>query len=142
MLRDSGAAAVHLAIHSPPVRHPCFYGIDMSTEEELFARRFEGGLDAVEIAAADALGADSLTYLPVEKWTRPSEARGAPRVSTVTTPIPYRREIVKESPGSDAVRPNDVGLARTAALGDTIVTCSTAPIDGMIRHGCGFARPL
>jgi len=67
MLRDSGAAAVHLAIHSPPVRHPCFYGIDMSTEEELFARRFEGGLDAVEIAAADALGADSLTYLPVGK---------------------------------------------------------------------------
>jgi amidophosphoribosyltransferase len=65
MLRDAEAAAVHLAIHSPPVRHPCFYGIDMSTEEELFARRFNGDLDDLERAAATELGADSLTYLPV-----------------------------------------------------------------------------
>ena len=37
LVRDAGATEVHLAIHSPPVRHPCYYGIDMSTEEELFA---------------------------------------------------------------------------------------------------------
>lgn len=66
MLRETGAGAIHLAIHSPPVRHPCFYGIDMSTEEELFARRFEGTLDEVELRAAEALGADTLSYLPVE----------------------------------------------------------------------------
>lgn len=65
MLRDAGAAAIHLAIHSPPVRHPCYYGIDMSTEEELFARRFEGSLDDIERDAAKVLGADSLSYLPV-----------------------------------------------------------------------------
>ncbi len=65
LLRDAGARAVHLAIHAPPVRHPCFYGIDMSTEEELFARRFDGDLEALEAAAARELGADSLTYLPV-----------------------------------------------------------------------------
>ena len=66
MLRDAEAAAVHLAIHSPPVRHPCFYGIDMSTEEELFARRFGDDLEALERAASEELGADSLTYLPVD----------------------------------------------------------------------------
>ena len=66
MLRDAGATEVHLAIHSPPVRHPCFYGIDMSTEEELFARRFEGALEQLEADAAAELGADSLTYLPLE----------------------------------------------------------------------------
>ena len=66
MLRDADARAVHLAIHSPPVRHPCFYGIDMSTEEELFARRFSGSLLELERAAAVDLGADSLTYLTVE----------------------------------------------------------------------------
>jgi len=66
MLRDAGAMAVHLAIHSPPVKNPCFYGIDMSTEEELFAARFEGDLDALEEAAARQLGADSLSYLPVD----------------------------------------------------------------------------
>jgi len=67
MLRDTGATAVHLAIHAPPVRNPCYYGIDMSTEEELFARQFEGTLDEVEVDAAAVLGADSLTYLPVER---------------------------------------------------------------------------
>ena len=66
MLRETGAAAIHLAIHSPPVKHPCYYGIDMSTEEELFARRFTGSLGDVETDAAAALGADSLTYLSVE----------------------------------------------------------------------------
>lgn len=66
LLRDAGAASIHLAIHSPPVRNPCYYGIDMSTEEELFARRFDKDLDALELAAAKALEVDSLTYLPVE----------------------------------------------------------------------------
>lgn len=70
LLRDAGPREVHLAIHSPPVRHPCFYGIDMSTEEELFARRFDGSLDALESGAAAELGADSLTYLSVEGMDR------------------------------------------------------------------------
>ncbi len=65
LLEDAGAASVHLAIHSPPVRFPCFYGIDMSTEEELFARRFPMDLDTLEQQAAAHLGADSLTYLSV-----------------------------------------------------------------------------
>ena len=66
LARDAGAAEVHLAIHSPPVNYPCFYGIDMSTEQELFARKFDGtDLDALEQEAAASLGADSLTYLPV-----------------------------------------------------------------------------
>ena len=38
----------------------------MSTEDELFARKFDGTLDEIEVAAAKELGADSLTYLPVE----------------------------------------------------------------------------
>ena len=37
MLRDFDPKAIHLAIYSPPVRHPCFYGIDMSRIAELFA---------------------------------------------------------------------------------------------------------
>lgn len=70
MVRRAGAAGVHLAIHAPPVRNPCFYGIDMSTEDELFARRFSGPLEEVEAEAAKALGADSLTYLSVEGMDR------------------------------------------------------------------------
>lgn len=66
LAREAGAAEVHLAIHSPPVRHPCYYGIDMSTESELFARQFDEDVELLERQAAQVLGADSLTYLPME----------------------------------------------------------------------------
>lgn len=66
LVRDAGAASIHLAIHSPPVRNPCYYGIDMSTEEELFARKLDDDLDTLEIQAARELGADSITYLDLD----------------------------------------------------------------------------
>jgi amidophosphoribosyltransferase len=57
MLREAGAAEVHLRISAPPIKHPCHYGIDMSTREEMIAH----GRSVEEIAAE--LGADSLHYL-------------------------------------------------------------------------------
>jgi amidophosphoribosyltransferase len=57
MLKDAGASEVHLRISSPPIRHPCHYGIDMSTREEMIAH----GREAEGIARE--LGADSLAYL-------------------------------------------------------------------------------
>jgi amidophosphoribosyltransferase len=60
MLREAGAAEVHVRITSPPVRWPCFYGIDMPTRAELIA----SDLPSDEIAAY--IGADSLAYLSLE----------------------------------------------------------------------------
>jgi amidophosphoribosyltransferase len=60
MLRAAGARQIHLRIASPPVRWPCFYGVDMKTDTELVASR----LSPAGIAAA--VGADSLGYLSVE----------------------------------------------------------------------------
>ena len=57
MLRDAGAAEIHMRICAPPIEHPCHYGIDMSTREEMIAH----GRTTEEIAAV--LGCDSLAYL-------------------------------------------------------------------------------
>jgi amidophosphoribosyltransferase len=60
MLRESGARSVHVRIASPPVKWPCFYGIDFATREELIA----GQLDLDEILAS--IGADSLGYVSLD----------------------------------------------------------------------------
>lgn len=60
MLREAGAAEVHVRISSPPVKWPCFYGIDFASRAELIAN----GLAVEEISAS--LGADSLGYISME----------------------------------------------------------------------------
>jgi amidophosphoribosyltransferase len=60
MLRDAGAAEIHMRISAPPIKHPCHYGIDMSTREEMIAH----GRSTEEIAAE--LGCDSLHYLSLD----------------------------------------------------------------------------
>jgi len=60
MLRDAGAREVHMRISAPPIKHPCHYGIDMSTHEEMIAH----GRTTEEVAAE--LGCDSLHYLSME----------------------------------------------------------------------------
>jgi amidophosphoribosyltransferase len=57
MLREAGAREVHVRVAAPPVRWPCFYGIDFATRAELIA----GQLSPEEICAS--IGADSLGYV-------------------------------------------------------------------------------
>ena len=60
MLREAGAAEVHVRISAPPVKWPCFYGIDFATRAELVAN----GLDTDEICRS--IGADSLGYVSLD----------------------------------------------------------------------------
>jgi len=57
LLREGGAAEVHMRVASPPVRHPCFMGVDMATYSQLIAH--ERSIEDI----ARHIGADSLAYL-------------------------------------------------------------------------------
>src|SRR5262249_39728951 len=71
LLKDAGAAEVHVRISSPPVKWPCFYGIDMADRKQLIAahRSVEEGRQHI--------GADSLGYLSLEGLLRASGSQAA-----------------------------------------------------------------
>ncbi|MGH2755773.1 MAG: amidophosphoribosyltransferase [Actinomycetota bacterium] len=60
MLRDAGAREVHMRISSPPIKWPCFYGIDMPDQDDLIGSQ----MTVPEIQAH--IGADSLAYLSID----------------------------------------------------------------------------
>ncbi|WP_433277829.1 amidophosphoribosyltransferase [Pseudonocardia xinjiangensis] len=67
MLREAGALEVHVRIASPPVRWPCFYGIDFATRAELVA----GSLDVEGVRRS--IGSDTLGYVSLEGLIAASE---------------------------------------------------------------------
>ncbi len=67
MLREAGAVEVHVRISAPPVKWPCFYGIDFASKAELVAN----GLDDEGIRRS--IGADSLGYVSLENLIAASE---------------------------------------------------------------------
>jgi len=93
MLREAGAREVHVRITSPPVRWPCFYGIDMPTRAELVAS------DLLTDEVASYVGADSLGYLSLEALTEtaadPAEGPGGLCTACFTGryPIPVEAQV-------------------------------------------------
>lgn len=68
-----GAKEIHVRVACPPIVAPCFYGIDMSTIDELYAPKFlgNGGLtEEAQHRMAENLEADSLRYLPIDSIAR------------------------------------------------------------------------
>jgi amidophosphoribosyltransferase len=85
MLRQSGAAEVHLRIMSPPYRWPCFYGMDTGDRGELLA----ANLTVEDIRGY--VGADSLAYLTLDRLLVATGAPGAGFCSACLTgeyPVP------------------------------------------------------
>jgi amidophosphoribosyltransferase len=60
LLREAGAREVHLRLSSPPLRFPCFFGIDIPTSDELISNRLD------EDGIAREIGADSVRFLTLE----------------------------------------------------------------------------
>jgi amidophosphoribosyltransferase len=71
MLREAGAAEIHLRITSPPVRWPCYFGIDIGDRAELLASSLE--VDEIR----DFVGVDSLAYLNLDRLVGATGAAGA-----------------------------------------------------------------
>jgi amidophosphoribosyltransferase len=92
LLRRGGAKEVHMRVCAPPIRFPCFMGVDMATQRELIAAR----KSVPEIR--DYIGADSLGYLSLDGLTR---AVGLPKNSfclacfTGNYPLPVQLEMDK-----------------------------------------------
>ena len=61
LLKDNGAKEVHLRISSPPFKHPCYFGTDIDSEENLIACKYNSNEEIAKI-----IGADSLAYLSIE----------------------------------------------------------------------------
>ncbi|XP_075400391.1 amidophosphoribosyltransferase [Tenrec ecaudatus] len=75
LLKESGAKEVHIRVASPPIRYPCFMGINIPTKEELIANKPEFG------HLAEYLGANSVVYLSVDGL-----------VSSVQERLPFRKQ--------------------------------------------------
>ena len=92
LLKRAGAKEVHMRVCAPPIRHPCFFGVDMATRRELIAAR----MSVPQIK--DYIGADSLGYLSVDGLLR---AVGAPKNNfclacfTGEYPVPVQLEMDK-----------------------------------------------
>src|SRR5690349_16861014 len=108
MLREAGALEVHVRIASPPVKWPCFYGIDFATRDELIA-----GRSSVE-EIRTSIGADSLAYVELDTLI---EATTIPKdnlcracfdgVYPVGLPEEEQlgKNVLETLPGLEAVRP-------------------------------------
>jgi len=63
LVRQAGPKEVHFRVSSPPIMHPCYYGMDFPTPKELIANQCEGDVQKI----ADELGVDSLGYLSIDE---------------------------------------------------------------------------
>ncbi len=63
LIKEAGARSVHLRISSPQIIHPCYYGMDFPSKEELIVNRFNGNINEIE----NYLDVDSLEYMTLDQ---------------------------------------------------------------------------
>ena len=138
MLREAGAAEVHVRISSPPVMWPCFYGIDFASRAELIA----SGMGVEEIRAS--IGADSLAFVSLDGLTAASR-QPADKLCRAcfdgSYPIPIpKRDLAGKHVLEGSVRPTRVPGSQMAghradhehvASGQVVVHNGLATVDRM-----------
>ena len=105
LVRDAGAKEVHMRVSAPPFLHPCYYGTDIDSEENLIAASH-----TVEETAA-LIGADSLGYLSIEDACRlPLHTNTAGKSQGISTGI------------STGITVGGIGAAEAGTVGTGIET--------------------
>lgn len=92
LLRNAGAAQVHMRVHAPPMMWPCYLGVDLARRDELIAAR----MTVPEIG--EFIGADSIGYLSLEGLIRAIDAPGTGFCTGCLTgqyPVPVQLEMDK-----------------------------------------------
>jgi amidophosphoribosyltransferase len=92
LLRKAGAKEVHMRVCAPPIKHPCFMGVDMASYEELLAAN--NSLEQIR----ELVGADSLGYLTVEglmKVVGGTDGGFCDACFTGNYPVPIQLELSK-----------------------------------------------
>jgi len=94
MIRNAGAKEIHMRVTCPPIRHPCFYGVDMSTYEELIANKKT--VDEIR----KFIGADSLYYVSLEGLKKAIGLGLCTGCLDGDYPTEYGNKLAKEKGGS------------------------------------------
>ncbi len=63
LIREANPKSIHFRVSSPPITHPCYYGMDFPSKDELIAQRFNSDVKQI----AEYLGVDSLEYLTIDE---------------------------------------------------------------------------
>lgn len=103
MLREAGAAEIHVRIASPPVKWPCFYGIDFASPGELIANHGVSGEQSIADAIGEAIGADSLGFVSTEDMVAATEM-DMRELCTACFTGDYPLGLPNNNPNADAVR--------------------------------------
>ncbi|MFE3360787.1 amidophosphoribosyltransferase, partial [Streptomyces californicus] len=123
MLREAGALEIHVRIASPPVKWPCFYGIDFASRAELIANGAGGSDDSYEAMVENvrrSIGADSLGYISTEGMIGATE-QPASRLCTACFTGEYPIELPQEAAiGKNVLEGMLSGQSEAALLGGNV----------------------
>ena len=109
MLREAGAAEVHVRIASPPVKWPCFYGIDFASPGELIANNAGGDDEAVAENICRVIGADSLAFVSIDDMIA-STGKPAKSLCAACFDGHYPLGLPEHNANADAVRRIQEGM--------------------------------
>jgi len=96
LIREAKPKELHVCISSPPISHPCPYGMDFPDENELIANQCHGDVEEIR----REIGADSLTYLSMENLLSAVSSEGKRGYCTAcfsgNYPIEPEKNILKD----------------------------------------------